>query len=213
VHNLEEAKSTLRQVQAKIDAEMQFTSRERFWSAIAACNITGGLIAKKLGLHDYDMRAIYEWLKEILKVMREDIAPPTHEGNYILGDFINSHINNIVVVNGIADARTKLDCAPILEPRGELLIRYEPDTKRLFITVAAIRAHCAERQIGYKNWLDQLKGNNILAGVVNKRMAKGMKVVSPAVRAIELDTSRDEFFRTEDFLPPEDADREDKLHD
>ena len=213
VNNLEEAIATLRQVQAKIDAEVQFTSRERFWSAIAACNITGGLISKKLNLHDYDMKAIYVWLKNMLGSMREEIAPPATEVTNMLGDFINSHINNIVVVNGKADARTNLDCAPILEPRGELHIRYEPDTKRMFVTVASMRTHCAERQIGYKDWLSQMDKKGLLVGVINKRMAKGMKIISPAVRAIELDTSKDEFLRMDDYVPTsEDADRDGKLH-
>lgn len=214
VDNLEEAVSTLRQVQAKIDAEVQFTARERFWSAIAACNITGGLIAKKIGLHDYDMKVIYSWLKNMLSQMREEITPPLSEGINVLGDFVNEHINNIVVVNGIADARTNLDAAPILEPRGELHIRYEPDTKRMYVTVSAMRKHCAERQIGYKDWLKKMEDKRILVGVINKRMCKGMKVIAPAVRAIELDTSKDEFLRMDDYVPtPDHADREGQLHD
>ena len=214
VNNLEEAIATLRQVQAKIDAEVQFTARERFWSAIAACNITGGLIAKKLGLHDYDMKAVYTWLKGMLNYMRDEITPPLTEGINVLGDFINEHMNNIVVVNGIADARTNMDAAPILEPRGELHVRYEPDTKRMFITVSAMRKHCAERQIGYRDWIKKMEEKKILVGVINKRMCKGMKVMAPAVRAIELDTSKDEFLRMDEYVPnPTDADREGQLHD
>jgi hypothetical protein len=212
VNNLEEAIATLRQVQAKIDADVQFTARERFWSALAACNITGGLISKKLGLHDYDMKAIYNWLKVQLGSMREELAPPTTESTNILGDFINSHINNVVVVNGKADARTNLDAAPIMEPKGELHIRYEPDTKRMYITVAAIRKHCAERQIGYKDWLKQMADKNILVGVTNKRMSKGMKVISPAVRVVELDTSKDEYLKMDDYMPANE-DRDSQLHD
>jgi hypothetical protein len=212
VNNLEEAIATLRQVQAKIDADVQFTARERFWSALAACNITGGLIAKKLGLHDYDMKAIYNWLKMQLGSMREELSPPTTESTNILGDFINSHINNVVVVNGKADARTNLDAAPIMEPKGELHIRYEPDTKRMYITVAAIRKHCAERQIGYKDWLKQMADKNILVGVTNKRMSKGMKVISPAVRVVELDTSKDEYLKMDDYMPANE-DRDSQLHD
>ena len=212
VNNLEEAVATLRQVQAKIDADVQFTARERFWSALAACNITGGLISKKLGLHDYDMKAIYNWLKVQLGSMREELSPPTTESTNILGDFINSHINNVVVVNGKADARTNLDAAPIMEPKGELHIRYEPDTKRMYITVAAIRKHCAERQIGYKDWLKQMADKNILVGVTNKRMSKGMKVISPAVRVVELDTSKDEYLKMDDYMPANE-DRDSQLHD
>ena len=66
VNNLEEAIDLVLKVQARLDREVQFTARERFWSATAACNIAGGIIAKHLGLHDFDMPAVYEWLKGML---------------------------------------------------------------------------------------------------------------------------------------------------
>ena len=77
VNNLEDVKELIRKVQAKIDKEVQFTSRERFWSAVAACNITGGLIAKDLGIHNWNMPTIYAWLVKTLNNMREEIKPPT----------------------------------------------------------------------------------------------------------------------------------------
>ena len=46
VNNLEEAKQLVAKVQARLDQDLQLTSRERFWSASVACNIAGGLIAK-----------------------------------------------------------------------------------------------------------------------------------------------------------------------
>ena len=76
VNNLEYTKDLIKKVQARLDREVQFTARERFWSATAACNIAGGLIARHLGLHDYDMTAVYEWLKGMLGEMRLDVKPP-----------------------------------------------------------------------------------------------------------------------------------------
>ena len=50
VNNLEEAVDLMRQVQARIDKEVQFSQRERFWSAVVACNIAGALMAKDIGV-------------------------------------------------------------------------------------------------------------------------------------------------------------------
>ncbi len=214
VNNKEEAVATLRQVQAKIDAEVQFTSRERFWSGIAAINITGGLIAKRLGLHDYDMKAIYEWLKSLLGNLREQVRPPASDTTNVLGEFINERIGNMLVVNGVADARTSLDAAPILEPRYDLQIRYEPDTKRMYISVAAFKKYSAERQIGYKLLLAKLTEKGILLGVLNKRLSKGMKAVAPAVRVLELDASKDDFVNMDGYVAEtKDANRDSQLPD
>lgn len=213
VKNKEEAIRTLREIQARIDRDVQFTSRERFWSATAAANITGGLISKALGLHDYDMKAVYKWLIEMLKRMRENIAAPPPEMTAVLGEFVNSHINNVVVVNGDIDARTSMEAAPILEPRGELHIRYEPDTKKMYVSVQAFRKYCAMRQIGYRDFVDQLTKKGVLTAIANKRLSKGMRIVAPAVRAIELDTTKDEYLRMDDFVKAEHGDRNSSVQD
>ena len=200
LNNLEEAKELVKKVQARIDKEVQFTSRERFWSAQAACNIAGGLIARNLGLHDYDMAAVYAWLKTMLADMRHDVKPPTSSPVSALGEFINSHIMNTLVVNGEVDARSSLSAMPTLEPRGELLIRIEPDTKHLYISAKKFKDFCIERQINYKALLAKLGELKIFMEATNKRMAKGMKVVSPAVRVLKFDAANSEFLQVDAIL-------------
>ena len=197
VNNLEEAKDLVRQIQAKLDKDVKFTQRERFWSATVACNIAGGLIAKSLGLHDYDMKAVYAWVVKMLGEMREDVKPPTSNPASTLGEFINGNMNHALVVNGENDARSNMMAMPTMEPRGELFIRYEPDTKLLWIAAKAFKDFCVERQINYKDILRELKEVNVFKEAVNKRMAKGMKVVSPAVRALMFDASQADFIHIE----------------
>ena len=197
VNNLEDAKDLVRKIQAKLDKEVKFTQRERFWSAVAACNIAGGLIAKNLQLHDYDMKAVYDWLKGMLGEMREDIKPPISNPASTLGEFINGHMNHALVVNGENDARSNMIPMPTMEPRGELFIRYEPDTKLLWIAAKPFKDFCVARQINYKDLLNELKEANVFKEAANKRMAKGMKVVSPAVRALMFDASQADFIHIE----------------
>jgi hypothetical protein len=195
VNNLEEAKSLIKLIQARIDKEVQFTARERFWSAVCACNIAGGLIAKSLGLHDYDMKAVYKWLVKMLGEMREDVKPPIDVPFTILGDYCNAHVAHTLVVNGEVDSRSGLNSAPILEPRQELLIRYEPDNKRLYMVAKPFKDYCVKYQINHKELLAKLKEAGIYKETINKRMAKGMKVVSPAVRVLWFDASSSEFLQ------------------
>lgn len=195
VNNKEEAVGLMRQVQARIDKEVQFTQRERFWSGVAACNIAGGLISKSLGLHDFDMKAIYEWLKHMLSDMRHEVKPPQASPITAVGEFINAHISNALVVNGEVDARSNLSALPLLEPRGELLIRYEPDTKELYIAAKAFKDFCVRQQINYKGTLKDLQQLGCYVEAVNKRMSKGMKMVSPAVRTLRFDASSSEFLQ------------------
>ena len=206
VNNLEEAISLVRKVQARLDRDVQFNQKERFWSGVSACNIAGGLIAGNLGLHDYDMKEIYDWLKGMLNEMRFEIQAPTSTPVTILGEFVNAHIVNALVVNGEVDARSNLQSMPMLEPRGELLIRYEPDTKELFIAAKQFKDFCVKQQINYKTTLKELGKIKVYVESVNKRMSKGMKVVSPAVRVLKFDASASEFLQM-DALVTTDEDR------
>jgi hypothetical protein len=195
VNNQEDAVGLLRQVQARLDKEVQFTMRERFWSGLAACNIAGGLIAKSLKLHDYNIKNVYEWLKVMLGDMRHEVKPPESTPITVLGEFINAHINNALVVNGAVDARSILQPLPMLEPKGELLIRYEPDTKELYIAAKQFKDFCVRQQINYKSTLKSLTTLKVFVEGTNKRMSKGMKVVSPAVRVLKFDASVSEFLQ------------------
>ena len=195
VNNLEEAIALVRKIQARLDREVQFNQKERFWSGVSACNIAGGLIASQLELHNYDMKAVYDWLKGMLGEMRFEIQAPNSTPVTILGEFVNAHIINALVVNGEVDARSNLQSMPMLEPRGELLIRYEPDTKELFIAAKQFKDFCVKQQINYKTTLKELGNAKIYLEGVNKRMSKGMKVVSPAVRVLKFDASATEFLQ------------------
>ena len=206
VDNLEDAKDLVKKIQAKLDKEVQFTSRERFWSATAACNIAGGLIARSLGIHDFDMQAVYAWLVKMLGEMREDVKPPVDTPLTVLGDFLNGHINNAVVVNGGVDARNNMVPMPLLEPRGELLIRYEPDTKGLWVAAKSFKDYCVTQQINYKDLLKELSTIGVFKEAVNKRMSKGMKLATPAVRTLHFNTASADGLALDVLVPNEDRD-------
>jgi len=213
VNNKEDAVDLMRQIQARLDKEVQFTQRERFWSAVAACNIAGGLIAKSLNLHDYDMKAIYEWLKGMLAEMRNEVKPPQSTPITALGEFINAHITNALVVNGEVDARTNMQAMPMLEPKGELMIRYEPDTKELYVSAKAFKDFCVRQQINYKSVLKELQQAGIYVDAMNKRMSKGMRVVSPAVRVLKFDAANSDFLQMDAQLAADDENRDSVVSD
>lgn len=204
VTNLEEAIDTMRNLQEKIDREVKATKPERFWTAVIACNITGGLIAKSLGLLDWDIRSIYKWATtELMPGLREEVQAPVSDVAGVVGDFINRHMQNILVVNDEVDTRTNMHAAPTLEPRGELIIRYEPDTKRMFIAAAVFKKDCVLGQVHYKDVLQQLKKKGVYIGADNKRLSKGMKIKSPGVHSLIFDCSSSDFIDIDHYVAAE----------
>lgn len=200
VENLEEAKNTVKGIQAKLDKELKLTQRERFWSAVVAANITGGLIAKSLGLINWDMKAIYKWASQMVLDLRVEVKPPASDVMATIGDYINRHMQNILVVNDNVDRRTSMPTLPTLEPKGELLIRYEPDTKKMFLAAKPFKTDCVKFQVNYKDTLQQLEKKGIFLGAMNKRLSKGMKIVSPGVHSLVFNCANSEFISMEDLV-------------
>ena len=203
VNNLEEAKATCISIQAKLDLELKLTQRERIWSAALAANITGGLIAKKLKLLDWDMKAIYMAATAMILGVREEVAPHADNAVLVVADYINRHMQNILVVNNGVDARSKLPSFPVLEPKSDLLIRYEPDTKKMFISSSSFKSDCVKIQINYKETYNQLVKKGIVLGSETKRLAKGTKIVAPGVRCIVFNCENPDFIGLEGLVPAE----------
>jgi hypothetical protein len=193
VKNLEEAKNILLTTQAKIDKELKLTQRERIWSAALAANITGGRIAKRLGLIDWDMKAIYLWATSMVLELRNDVTPPLSSVSTVIAEFLNRHMQNYIVVKDEADGRSGFAPMPTQEPRGELMVRQEPDTKKMFISVKPFREDCVKYQINYKETLKDLKSKGMLLKLENKRLSKGMQLSTPSVYCMVLDMNHPDF--------------------
>lgn len=186
VNNLEEVLNDLATVQAKLDRELHLTQRERFWSAAVAANLTGGAIAARIGLIDWDMRPLYRWSCNLIKDLQKGVRPPPafDDVSTIIGDYINRHMQSVLVVNDAVDSRSNKPSMPIITPKNELLIRLEPDTDLLYIAVKHFRADCVASQVNYKDVVKQLDKQGVFKGSIVKRMSKGMHINSPGVQCL-----------------------------
>ena len=192
--NLDEVIATVLRVQKAVDVELNLTQRERNFSAMVASNIVGGLIAKKIGLIDWDINRIRNVISPLIRQMGRDSVAPAADASGVLGDYMYRHNHNILVVDEGVDKRSNMQKLPAQEPRGALLIRYEPDTKRVFISVREFKKDCADNQIDYKDLLQELTTSGALIEIANKRMAKGSKIIAPGVRALVLDSAHKDFY-------------------
>lgn len=201
VSNLEERIKEVREIQKIIDKKVGFTNRERFWSGVSACNIAGALFAKRLGLIDIDVGRVFKWMLTQFGEMKEEVKPPLTSQASVIGEFWNVHRNNTLVINGEVDKRTGVEMLPILEPRGELMIRMEPDTMKLFITATALRKYCSDHRITLKEVLNSLTAEGVYGGMAKKRMSKGTKLSAvPPVDAYVFDCSRGDFLDPDVFI-------------
>lgn len=193
VKNYEYVRTMVTGLQRKIDHELQLSARERFWSATLAANFVGGLLAKRLGLIDWELEPIFKWAMAQALTNRADVAPVLIDAGHILGDYINAHVQNVLVVNAFEDPKSRKELLPNVLPTRELSIRYEPDTKMLFLAMRPFREYCAKYQINYRETLTTFKASGMFLRADTKRLGAGMKMAAGPVHCLVFDGGHKDF--------------------
>jgi hypothetical protein len=199
--NLPTVVALLDRINQKLDEAAEIKNTERFWSAGIAIAITGGIIAKKLKLHDIPIEPVFDHAVNLVKNTRNrNTEELGGSGEDFLGGFLQRHYQDILVINGKADKRTGLEHGPIREPRGKVIIRYEPDTKLLFVVNKEWRDDCGKTFMGYEDTLNPYRKSKAFIGLKKKRMLAGTAMsASDGVMSLVFDTSKLDFF-AEDAL-------------
>ena len=187
VQNLEECIDTTLKLQVKLDKAVNIETRERFWSGMAASNLAGGMFAHKLGLHEINYKRVFDWSVEEIKSMQGSVRLNFNDYATVVGEFLLKHNLNILVVNKYSTSKAGIAAAPLLLPRGALIVRYEPDTKKIFIVRQALKDYCAAKQITFTDLLSGLNSTGAFIAEVRTRLDVGTEISAPPVVALEFD--------------------------
>lgn len=176
--NREKVMAQLKKIQARVDNDLNLTQADRFYSIVLACAFTGASISMKLGLHKIDISRVYAYALQVVGQIRSDIIAPAADNTLAaqetLTTYINENLNNALVING---ARIPgIVNAPTQAPRGPLRIRYEPDTRELWIPAAALKDYFVSRQVDFQQAIKELAERHILkngGAAMTKRIGSG----------------------------------------
>ncbi len=131
VKNVGSIKSQLDKMRAILENQSEAQGEERFWYAVVSVAIVGGAIAKELGIIRFSVSDVMRWAAGVIRTMRGDKGELSGDSISILAQFIDDHAANRLLVKG--DAMTREGCTIVEAPRGQLVIRYEIDRRRMYI--------------------------------------------------------------------------------
>jgi hypothetical protein len=164
INNLEQVRKTLKTMQVRIDKKANLKAENRFWSAGVACTLTGLLIAKHLGLIDYDLKKVEKWALKQLEINKNAVSDMTVSVQQVINNFITDHYNSMLWIKSTQDLRKEQDngmdslVIPDATPKSQKLVgRYETDTKLIFIIPKYLKSWCVEQQINYGQLVTDLK--------------------------------------------------------
>jgi hypothetical protein len=188
VQNLEEIVDVALKIQARFDKAVNIDTRERFWSGMAAANLTGGLIAHKLGLHSINHKRVFDWAVAEVSEMQSATKLSFNDYATVVGEFLLKHNLNILVVNKYSNSKSGVAAAPLVAPRGALIVRYEPDTRRIYIIRQSLKDFCVLKQVTFTDLLTALNKTGAFISEVRTRLDIGTDISAPPVVALEFDS-------------------------
>jgi hypothetical protein len=192
--NIQEVQRLLKEVQHKIDNAASLTAQDRFWSAGSTAAVTGMLIAKRIGLIDYDNERFFKYVLGLLKENKatsDDLISSTAD---VLNDFVHEHWGSILKIKSTDDLRKGHDngldglVIPEFDPRVRLVGRYETDVKKLYIVPKVLKAWCADQQINYSSLIQDFK-DNFNGKTLKIRLTKGTPTQMPPSHVLCIDCS------------------------
>jgi Domain of unknown function (DUF927) len=188
--NLVWVKAQLEVITQQTWEHTKLQSPHRFWVRTIAAIAVAGVIVKKLGLIDFSVDRIMQWLltREFIvnveSIKRSDWALPA------LAEFLNESIGNALVMPGPFVVGQKP--RPLQEPRFKLTIRYEVMGHRCVIAQSALREWLVEKEQSFQEFVRALEAR----GVITRRrmqatLGAGTDIPGGQVWCVEINTAHE----------------------
>lgn len=191
IRNLDKIQPLLHDAIQKISKDASLRNEERFWGAMFACVLVGGTIAKKLGLHDYDVNAIVQRFTGQAGEVREIVKISQTDPVSILSEFFNNNLDGIIKFNPNGKPWLGTDGRGLSVLRN-ICVRMDLDSEGLpdkaYISIPSFRTYCTNKKIDAAWLMKELRSNGImLPGTPNSRLAAGSGIASTSIKCYLVD--------------------------
>lgn len=189
----EEVKSRLTKVQVALDTRLGLSKKDRYWSYAIAGGITGAMIAKELGLINFNITNILRWLEGRVLDIRKEAESIVSTPSQLFSSMLTSLSPGFIVTDIEGDRRQKLVPTMIREPRAPYSGRVVVNNGRLYVPQPMVHKWCAENQVNMKGMVRDMVG---LGWIMNsgeaapRCLAKGTHITMGQFRCYEIDTSK-----------------------
>lgn len=150
LQNSDAVDKLLRTTQARVDRDFNFNQSDRFYSHVLTCMVAASVITDTIQLFPHNVQRLYDHARgvflHIAKTVLAPVGDPATIARETLVAFINENVTNTLVVDRTPTA-SGLPMAPVREPRVALKMRYEPDTRELWIPTTLLRDYFVDRQV------------------------------------------------------------------
>lgn len=172
-----------------IDQLSGVDSNERFWSAAPAAVLTAFEITNQIGLTRVSIDRLKAWAVETIQQMRGIVDESMGKPSEVIDRYLREHINETLVLTSMGEnAEGRLTCMVTQEPRGELRIRKDTTSGKVYIDRAHFRAYCTTHGIEYSDVKTSMaKSGVLISDDVRMVLSKGTPFSSGQTRCLLVD--------------------------
>jgi hypothetical protein len=201
VSNVDTLRKQVKDLQVKIDSDLNIQGKDRKYSATLAAIFLGAIISRRLKIHNIKIEPVYKAVAKALFDTKEIIKERDFDSIQTLADFLLENKGATLVINNATDARTSFaQEAPLLKPMYELKVRIEPDTHTIFIPTSVIREYLDKKNVEVDDFIKGLREAKVLKDRSKlKNLHKGLEISAPGVRCICIDNSTFDDIKTENL--------------
>lgn len=189
IPHLDEVHKLWNETRDIVYSKKQWTQTERYRLNEMICSLTAGVVTNNLGLTSYNLGRIAKKVVDFIEAAGQQMRAQSTKAVETFATFVNKNINNMLSIDSKQRANG-LQNEPYIKPKGTLVVRYEPDTKALYIVQRDFNRWCAEQFVNSKeipSMFEEETGQQLK--IVKKRMGAGWDADFGAVNAYYIDNA------------------------
>lgn len=185
VQNKQRIKDDVQQMQVALAKAIRASSRERYWIALMSIAYVAAVHGQALGLHNIDIKRVFNYIRGLLEEDTMIASTRRSDSLSVLGDYLNANVHSILVINS-QSRKGDMMLPPAKEPKLGLHIRYEPDTRDMYISVTHFRKWLNNIQVDIRFLEVELNAMGFNVVRKTKRLSAGTAVVTSPVETLYL---------------------------
>lgn len=141
--------------------------KHRFWVRLLVSVIAAGKIVEGIGLLDFKMDRITKWLIDYVSEGASSIrgTSPSDASSSLAAALSEFYLDTLIVNSEYKPGHRS---AILRAPSRQLLVRYEVENKRLFLSEGALKRWLVKSGVNTRNFFDTLKRQGVVLGEVRK---------------------------------------------
>ena len=163
----------------------------RYWGMTAACVWVAFKVTQQIGMQTFDPVALRDWIIAQMQRMSGIAVGAVQDMDSAFSEMMSEIQTGFIVTENEGDLRVHGEVCKFAYgygvPRGAVTGRVVITTRKVFVSVSAIRDWCTEHAVSMTEIMEFLAGKGWLRSKGRQYLGKGTPIAIPQTTALELD--------------------------